>query len=74
MGVKACGCAADWFGAGAPSDYQVERRRLWAQAGWTEKLADGHEAMPLITAGAGCHHEPRATPRDAIGAPDVVSP
>ena len=77
LAIRACGCATDWIGAGAPDAYRVERQRLWEQQGWTSRPADAREAMPLITAGAGgcdrCRPQ-RATPRDPIGAPDVASP
>ncbi len=61
LAFKPCGCASDWFGAGAPPDYQVERRKLWESQGWSARLCDFKEAGPLITAGAGCRHGQDAT-------------
>jgi len=77
MASKPCGCAVDWFGDGAPAEYQGDRRRLWAEQGWSSRPATAGEALPLITRGAGgCDkcRDRRAAPRDPIGAPDVVSP
>ena len=63
MALKPCGCAADWIGAGASPEWQLERRKIWEQQGWESRPAEFKDASPLLTAGAGCKHEQRATPR-----------
>lgn len=72
MAVKSCGCAVDWVGSGAPDEYRSERVNLWASQGYVQKAVDFAEAGPLITAGAACQHEPRATPRTVLGLIDFA--
>ena len=63
MAVKPCGCAVDWVGTGAPDEYRQARVSLWAAQGYISKTVDFLEAGPLITRGAACAHDRRATPR-----------
>jgi hypothetical protein len=67
VAFKSCGCAKDWIGSGAPDEYRVERVAHWTAQGFRFEAMDFKDANPLITAGASCDHDRRATPRLVTG-------
>jgi len=75
LALRPCGHAVDWIGDGAPPEFRLERQRLWVLQGLTAKhVTDFRCIHQLLTDGAGCHCDPRATPREVVGAPDVAAP
>jgi hypothetical protein len=72
VAIKPCGCATDWVGSGSPDQFRQDRVNLWASLGYVSKAMDFLEAGPLITQGAACSHERRATPRDTRGPLDLT--
>lgn len=63
VAFKPCGCAVDWIGTGADDEFRRKRIQLWSAQGYRSQLMDFAEAGPLITLGAACAHDNRATPR-----------
>jgi hypothetical protein len=72
VAIKPCGCATDWVGSAAPDQFRQDRVNVWAGLGYVAKAMDFLEAGPLITQGAACSHERRATPRDERGVLDLT--
>lgn len=71
LAFAACGCAKDWIGEGASDQARAKRLELWGAEGRCWEATDWGTARVKLTEGAACTHDPRATPREIPGAPDL---